>query len=984
MKKNVSKEKLKRIAVRVGAISMTGVLSAVGLTIFRPDLARATTALLANIVCPSPDAGMCSATFTGGTLIGSLVFPVTTNPSDSSKLTAGSIGGAAVDLAGAAPVFKGSLEGGPTGAQSDTEIEYNLANENGLGDSGGGGRNGIGVYNIPMGGRPSPLFGAQPFTQKMLLFEEFGIENLTTSTNISQLPLPQACADATNPECSTVLTRSTPNGADLDAFLGTAGLFPFPSRLSNTTAKNPWWNEICRTYLGRANCSAAGPIEGRPPGEGWGHQRWTDFFPAKAFKTAQAGSRTNGGMRNARQMHKYQVGEFAPGGLYNNTAGVPGFNGTTSGIKIKFHPNMPVQHHKSVWTFDGTLPPKLLMVRYGEPVLMRHYNALPIDVSANRGFGLHTITTHEHNGHNPGESDGFAGAFYFPGQYYDYRWPLAIAGHDTINIDASEPKASTPCAAGETIRVARKTGFANVLCDTSRDPNGKAGIIPIRGDYREMMSTHWFHDHMLDFTAQNVYKGNAAMMNYYSAIDRGNESLNDGINLRLPSGSGLPWGNRDYDMNLIVADKAWDAAGQLWYNVFQRDGFLGDQMTVNFRYKPTVDVRARRYRFRILNGAVARYFKIAVVREIAGTSGTLVGPAGSNLSYETVPFHMIANDGNIMEHAVAFDGTLGTQKGILPEQGIGERYDIIIDFAANGITPGSKVFMINLLEYDEGDQANGAIALAKILSGAYKPVAGATSYSGGDPAVGAFLRFDVKSCVNATGGAVACVDPSLNPINFVAGKTKMLVRPTFTASELSQATRRSYRLGLGFSGTDDNPWVLESENVGYSADTRRISAAPNLGSLTDDGKGKVEIWTISSRGLGWDHPVHVHFEEGQILTRNGAAPPEWEKWARKDMFRVGGNAESSQTVEVAYRFREFSGSYVEHCHNTTHEDHAMLLRWDVEKPGQTLLMPSPLPTWDGVSYVDSVAIPTFRTGNNNGGSGPRTGTVTTNGTSAGK
>jgi hypothetical protein len=39
----------------------------------------------------------------------------------------------------------------------------------------------------------------------------------------------------------------------------------------------------------------------------------------------------------------------------------------------------------------------------------------------------------------------------------------------------------------------------------------------IRGDWRETMSTHWFHDHMLDFTAQNVYKGNAVMMNYYSA-----------------------------------------------------------------------------------------------------------------------------------------------------------------------------------------------------------------------------------------------------------------------------------------------------------------------------------------------------------------------------------------------------------------------------------------------------------------------------------
>ena len=45
-------------------------------------------------------------------------------------------------------------------------------------------------------------------------------------------------------------------------------------------------------------------------------------------------------------------------------------------------------------------------------------------------------------------------------------------------------------------------------------------------------------------------------------------------------------------------------------------------------------------------------------------------------------------------------------------------------------------------------------------------------------------------------------------------------------------------------------------------------------------------------------------------------------------------------VEVAIRFREFAGTYMEHCHNTTHEDHAMLMRWDIEHPGQVLLMPA--------------------------------------------
>ena len=71
---------------------------------------------------------------------------------------------------------------------------------------------------------------------------------------------------------------------------------------------------------------------------------------------------------------------------------------------------------------------------------------------------------------------------------------------------------------------------------------------------------------------------------------------------------------------------------------------------------------------------------------------------------------------------------------------------------------------------------------------------------------------------------------------------------------------------------------------------------------------------------------------------------------------------------MAIRFREFAGTYMEHCHNTQHEDSSMLLRWDLEHPGQFQLMPTPLPGWDGVQYVSSAALPTFRTddGNNTG------------------
>ncbi|QCI12539.1 copper oxidase [Pseudomonas putida] len=828
--------------------------------------------------------------------------------------------------------------------------------------------------NYPTNGKPSPLFGAQPFTQQLLLFEEFGLEKLDPNQPPQELTFPVPTLGQAPAQDPNVVARSSPNGTALEAFLKQPGLFPFPTQYSNTLDRNPWKAQI-ELFLNRN--SVGSPAEGRPPGKGWSHQRWNEFYPQAAFKTAQAGARINQGLRDRRQLHNYATGEFAPGGLYYQTSDIPTTLGTTKGIDTRFHPNFPLQNHKSLWTFDGTFPPKLLMVRYGQPVLMRHYNALPIDPSANGGFGLHTISTHEHNGHSPAESDGFANAYFFPGQYYDYRWPVQLAGYDTINTRAQDPRAAFPCSPGETLYVNDATPGLKT-CDN--------GSIKIRGDWRETMSTHWFHDHMMDFTAQNVYKGNAVMMNYYSAIDRGNEALQDGVNLRFPSGTGMPWGNRDYDVNLVIADKAWDENGQLWFNPFNTDGFLGDQILVNWQYQPKLKVRARSYRFRILNGSVSRYFKFAVVREIAGNGGEFKGPSGSNLSYARVPFHMIANDGNIMEHAVPFDGTLDLNgdgnlqdnNGILPLQGIAERYDIIINFAKNGIKAGDKLYFVNLQEHDTGKGPAETISLADVLSEKYKAVIKQTSkgpeWDDGDPVVGKFLQLLVQP--------YSGVDQAMDPTAYEPAKPgkaeglKMipltLDRNSVADKEKIKAARHREFLFGRSDGTDTTPWTIKTDGgFGYSMDPRRITAAPQLASEATaggfSGDGTLEVWKIKNGGNGWSHPVHVHFEEGVVLSRDGKAPPEWEKWARKDVYRIGPDADSSQEVEMAIRFREFAGTYMEHCHNTQHEDSSMLLRWDLEHPGQFQVMPTPLPGWDGVEYVASVGLPTFRTASSNNG-----------------
>ena len=768
---------------------------------------------------------------------------------------------------------------------------------------------GGGGINIPTGAPPSPLFGAQPFTQKMLRFEEFGLEPmpapLENGSSAIKFPLP---LDA----------QRGPDSILLDAFLGQDVLFPNPTKQANTIDLNPWKDAI-KGFLGRDLITP--PAEGRPPGPLWAHQRWETFKPQAYFKSAQAGARDNGGLRDSKQRHNYAVGEFAPGGLYHNTVGADGFDGTTKDIEIRLHPKMPVQYPESIFTFDGTLPPKLLTARYGETLLFRHYNALPIDPSANNGFGLHTISTHEHNGHNPAESDGYTNSFFFPGQYYDYRWPMQLAGYDSINTNASDNRAAMPCSAGEVITVLG----ADKTCDES-------GRIQIPGNYRETMSTHWFHDHMLDFTAQNVYKGNAAMMNYYSAIDRGNEAINDGVNLRFPSGNALDWGNRDYDVNLLIAAKAWDQTGQLFFNVFNTDGFLGDRMTVNWLYKPTFDVRARKYRFRMLNGSVSRYIKVALVTETGAP----------------VPFHMIANDGNIMKHSLRFDN------GILPTQSIAERYDIIVDFSR--YAPGTKIYMVNIMEHRDGrGPLKDAVPLSDVLDGTYNPQIIDGEWKNGDPVVGKFLE------INVVPMAEGVVDLSMNPSDYEAGGLTMLDLPVFTQAELDNATHRTFDFGRS-NGTDDKPWTVKTDGgMGFNMDPRRLTAAPNK---LADGSGGVEIWHLSTGG-GWSHPIHIHFEEGQILSRDGLTPPDWETLSRKDVYRIGPEVNSSRNMSVAIRFREFAGTYMEHCHNTQHEDTAMLMRWDLEESGQVALLPTPLPTWDGVEFVDSHALATFRSGDVN-------------------
>jgi manganese oxidase len=656
------------------------------------------------------------------------------------------------------------------------------------------------------------------------------------------------------PRFDLIHRGTNPLGGDLN---------PVPTAESNQT------QQPVPAILG----GGTGPIEGRPPGAIWAHQQFSLFPPRVSVEMSQAQAQTN------------TVYNPGVGSQFNS-----GIN-PASPIPLNFHPQLPVQDPNSVWTFNGTIPPKLVQARYMEPILFRHHNKLPADVTQNNGFGRHTITTHEHNGHHGAENDGFTGAFFFPGQFYDYHWPVVLAGILSINTDATDPKAATPNDAG--------------------------GSDKIPGDWRETMSTHWFHDHMFTFTSQNVYKGNAAMFNIYSALDRGNESINDGVNLRLPSGTLKSWGNLEYDVNLMLADKAWDANGQLFMDIFQFDGFLGDAMTVNLWYKPYFEVERRKYRFRILNASVSRFFKVA----IADAQGN------------EVPFFQIANDGNLFPNVITLTE--------LDEQGIAERYDIVVDFSKFAI--GDKVWFVNLCEHQDGKKPAADLTMAQALSG-----------TSADPCVGKFLEFrivrdpaqpDQSQCFN---GMVMIPNPDLSKIP--VSRERTFVFGSGASQPLPASDPAAYTLG---AGNQPGPWGVATDGGPMlNASWGRISAAP--------GYGTREIWTIQNGGGGWDHPIHIHFEEGVILARNGSASnvPAWEK-GRKDVYRL----RPSGSVTLTMQFRDWGGMFMEHCHNTVHEDNAMLIRWEIDNGGAPFLrpLPTPIPTPQGVSFVppDDIAPTAF-------------------------
>src|SRR5579872_1876080 len=305
---------------------------------------------------------------------------------------------------------------------------------------------------------------------------------------------------------------------------------------------------------------------------------------------------------------------------------VPGtlYNMHQRQFTAKQSPDLPAQ---TLWGFDdgtGTRSPgPTYQAFYGKPQLTRNTNSLPPVTQANNtGFGFPSVTTHLHNAHNPSESDGNPCDFYTNGHFCDQYYPNVLAG---FNSDHA--------------------------------PNG---------DINESLSTLWYHDHRVDFTSQNTYKGLFGFYCLFNQSDTGDESTG----FHLPS---FP----EFDVPLVFNDKVYDPeSGDLVFDLFNLDGILGDKFLVNGKIRPFFEVQPRRYRFRLLDTGPSRFYEFFLTDL-------------NNLNTAN-PYWLIATDGNLIPNPVQITSV---------RIGPAERVEVIIDFRQFA---GKTIYLENRL-----NQLNG-------------------------------------------------------------------------------------------------------------------------------------------------------------------------------------------------------------------------------------------------------------------------------------
>jgi len=336
--------------------------------------------------------------------------------------------------------------------------------------------------------------------------------------------------------------------------------------------------------------------------------------------------------------------------------------------------------------------------------------------------------------------------------------------------------------------------------------------------------TIWYHDHTEFETGENVYMG---LVGFYLLSDGEEQALD------------LPRDN--HDIAMVITSKQYGPDGELVYNTNGNTGLWGDIIQVNGQPWPYLEVEPRKYRFRLLNGAVSRTFDLSLHSDGAGDS---------------IPFTVIASDAGLFSHPVETDH-LGFS--------MGERYELIVDFAG---FENQNITMKNL-----------------------NAIPGNLDYAATDRVI----RF----VVGKAKGDAAPDKPTPSDLRYLPPPPQTSVTKDFVFS----------RVG--------DEWVING--VGWADIEHRILTRPTLGAD--------EIWELRHGGGNATHPIHIHLVDFQVLSRTGGrnAVTPYEAAGMKDVVWIA----PGETVRVVARYAPWKGVYMFHCHNLVHEDHDMLVAFNV-------------------------------------------------------
>jgi spore coat protein A len=206
--------------------------------------------------------------------------------------------------------------------------------------------------------------------------------------------------------------------------------------------------------------------------------------------------------------------------------------------------------------------------------------------------------------------------------------------------------------------------------DAWSSPDGKKGAFHKSGPNHfpnaQPACTLWYHDHAIGITRLNVYAGLAG---FYFIRDQQEDALN------LPSGA--------YEIPLMLQDRLFLADGSLLYPAAVNgthpvwiQEFFGNNVCVNGKVKPYLEVEPRKYRFRMVNASNARFYHLTL--RPSDAAGTPSGDSGS-----APPFQQIGADQGLLPAPLERHFLLAAPA---------ERFDFVLDFT--GMT-GAHFVMTN-------------------------------------------------------------------------------------------------------------------------------------------------------------------------------------------------------------------------------------------------------------------------------------------------